>query len=71
MYLPLYSVFNSLVNNSILNLDRLVTHSNGTVKKIKICAPGLKSYKVVGETSLSAPVSTELFFLKNPNVFVE
>ena len=45
------------------SFDRLVTHSNCTVKKI--CAPGLKSYIAVGETSLSTPVSTELFNTKN------
>jgi hypothetical protein len=60
-------VSDSLQLNEHINV---CMYTNGTVKKIKICAPGLKSYKVVGETSLSAPVSTELFFLKNPNVFV-
>ena len=46
------------------SVDRLVTYCNGTGKLIKICVPRLKSYIAVGETSLSTPVSTELFNLE-------
>ena len=50
---------NQVIAQGPHSFDRLVTHSNSTVKKIKICAPGLKSL---------IAVSTQLFNLKKKSL---